>query len=165
MMVEESFANACELLAIAEVHDQVHRTFYSMNSYTTIVEQRGNLAQAVKELGQVELMKFLILSYVHSNLLHAQLGDRQFESIIKLVYGTEARSLSTQKARVLRAMAKIAFTLDLQFRTVTTRLHLRLNGLPTDLNVLQSLDICKIMETTPGYSGFLHDLCAIALAR
>lgn len=142
MLFEESFANVCELLAVTDAQDDVHRNFYEVNSYTSLFADRSNLKQAMDQIGEQIVFRFLWLAYLHSNFL-ATPDEKSWQRTLSVAGATPA------SAKVLKAVARIAFTLDLGFRTKTTRLHLQLSGLTIPLEKLLSNDPISKLENDP----------------
>ncbi|MBC7371570.1 MAG: hypothetical protein H7326_08400 [Bdellovibrionaceae bacterium] len=140
MLLEESFANVCELIAVIDAQDAAHRVFYEANSYTALFSDRSNFQRACDEIGEGMVFQFLWIAYLHSNFLKVP-DERAWQRMLGL---TKAPA---SQVRTLKAIAKIAFTLDLNFRTKTTQLHLQLSGLETPLDKLINFDFLSELET------------------
>ena len=162
-LLEESFANTCELLAVIDVEDTAHRCFYSANSYTTLFENRGQLKKAMADHGEPFLFKFLMLAYLYANFLYEELEDAALTDVITLAGFTRSSPLSSNEKKALRALSRIPFTLDLRFREVTTRFHLALLGLKQELRDLLSQDLALKMRA-PKYVLFLKTVTELALS-
>jgi hypothetical protein len=154
LLLEESFANACELVAIADADDQIHRVFYELNSYVFMLDDRANLAAAIKEIGFATVIRFLVLAYLHANFLRP-LEEKDFERAIALAAAPEGLHLDAKHKKSLRAIAKIAFKLNPRFREVTTRFYLKLTGVNTTVNSLSRFDFLKVIEANPSATQFL----------
>lgn len=157
ILIEESFANTCEFLAIIDVHDKIHRIFYEQNSYTFLPDIRINLKNCVADIGIKKLFKFMLLAYLHSNFLKPNLTDIHFYQILKFI---DIESTNHKYLKSLRALSKIALTLDLEFRSVTTQLHLRLNNQNT---CLDNFDIMTILLENKNWSTVVDKLTQTAL--
>lgn len=158
MLIEESFANTCELLAIIDAQDPVHRIFYEQNSYTWLPDIRTNLKNAAIIIDESQLFKFILLSYLHSNFLRTHLTEKELIQILELIVIDKSDS---QKIKILRSLSKIAFTLDFEFRTITTRLHLKLNK----QNIkLEAFDFMKILSENDNWLHLIDQLTRTALA-
>lgn len=144
-LLEESFANSCELLAAVDADDAAHRVFYEANSYTSLFEERTNLKNALNDLGDGTVWKHLLLSYFAANLLHPLLEDRLFERVARFS-GVEPKALDPKKLKTLRALSKIAFRLDLGFRTTTTGFYFRMSGVTGEMHELLDFDFMAIAE-------------------
>jgi len=132
MLIEESCANTCELLGTIDVHDQVHRIFFEMNSYMVNFENRTHLKNAMAEVGEKAVVKFLVLAYLQSNLLRKSFAEREFDEMVKI----SGEDLDAKKIKTLRALGKVAFQLSERFRIQTTGFHLRIAGIHTPLEKL-----------------------------
>jgi hypothetical protein len=155
ILLEESFANACELLSILDAEDQVHRIFLELNSYVYMLDDRVHLANAKRDLGAASLLKFILLCYLHANFLR-EIGDRDFDRILALA---SASGLDAKQKKALRQLSKIAFKLNPRFREVTTRFYLRLNLLPHE-NALK-FDFLKALESTAEARTYLEAASAV----
>lgn len=136
-LIEESFANACELLGIIDCTSPQLVSFYEANSYTALIETRHDLIQLQKEVGEEGFFRFIHLCYLQSCFLRHELTERDFKQTLSFA------KLEISDARLrkrLKSVSHLAFTLDQRFREVTTRLHLRINGLRTDLNTMNPLE-------------------------
>lgn len=161
-LFEESFANTCELLGIIDCSTPQLVALYEANSYTALLEARHDLLQLQKEVGAEGFFRYIHLCYLQSCFLRQELSEKDFKQILSFA-GLDDR-LNSGDARLrkrLRTVSHIAFTLDQSFREVTTRLHLRINGLRTDLDQLHPLEF---FETSRGFLSLL-DRMAILIVR
>lgn len=127
ILIEESFANTCELFGILDAEDAAHKIFYECNSYSAVFEMKTNLKKACAEIGKAEMFNFFMLGYLHSNFLFNSFSEKQFDSLLSLVADMSGVRLQPAQVKTLKALLKICFTLDYEFRTVTTGLHLKLS--------------------------------------
>lgn len=153
MLLEESFANTCELLSIIDANDQIHRVFIELNSYVYMMDDRANLINAVKDMGAPTIIRFMLLSYLHANFLRPP-DEKDFERCFALSAG--GKTLDTKNKKTLRALSKIAFKLNPRFREVTTRFHLKLNGINKDVASLGGFDFLRALEKNDSRDGFLN---------
>lgn len=162
LMIEESFANACELMAIVDVEDPVHKLFFEINSYIFMYEDRVHLKNLIAVFGFDFALKFLILCYLHSNFLCEKLDDKRFEKVLKNLVSNknefEALIKDGKKIKSLRAIAKITFALNPRFRMVTSIFYLRLNGFNYQINDLKQLDFMSMIETNTKFNLLLETL-------
>lgn len=135
-LLEESFANTVELLAILHADNPIHRAFYETNSFTSLFEQVGNFKKASNELGAFELYQMILMGYAHSNFLKASLDETEFKLIMELTFKKKARNLND---KALKSLLKLTFQLDLDFRLHITPLHLQLSG-----HKVSAVDLRKI---------------------
>jgi hypothetical protein len=140
VMLEESFANTCELMAVIDAKDSVHQYFYELNSYTFLYEARKNLIRACENLGEVPLFQLLMICYFYANVLKKNLNPNEFDLILNALISPDVKVLSASQKKNLKALSLIPFTLDLRFRTHTTNLYLKLTGLRMNRAQLQSVE-------------------------
>lgn len=132
ILLEESFANACELMAIIDAQEPAHRIFFELNSYIFMLDDRAHLKNAAAELGTETLFCFLLLCYLHANFRFTGLSDQQLDQVLELtsqISGAAMVNLSSGKVRkTLRALSRPCFELNPRFRDVTTGFYLQLLG-------------------------------------
>lgn len=158
ILLEESFSNACELLAVVDVHDQAHKIFFEMNSYTFLFENRTQFKKAMDEMGEDFIFKFFVVTYLYSNFLHNGLSTEQLNRLVKLL---TKNPVDTKK---LKALSKIPFTLDLNFRVVTTSLHLKISGLDRKPQELLDFDFLDLFSKDKKYLALLDAVTKTALS-
>ena len=146
LLLEESFANTCELLAIVDAHDQIHRVFFELNSFVYMLDDRMNLTSAIKEMGFAVVIRFMMLAYLHANFLRT-LEDKELERTFSIA--SSGRPLDAKQKKTLRAISKIAFKLNPRFREVTTRFYLKMNGVSDGVTSLQDFDLTAAVEAHP----------------
>jgi len=146
ILLEESFANACELLAVADVDDSAHKIFFESNSYICMFDDRVNFKKALAEFDRGSFFKFILLSYFHSNLLFDQFIEDDFKKSLNMSFGDVAM-LSSQNLKALRALSKNAFALNHRFRQVTTEFYFKLLGYPGRLNQALDFDHWEILDS------------------
>ena len=163
MLVEESFANTCELLSITDAGDPAHRIFLELNSYIFMNDDRTNLRNALNEIGAERVFVFLMLSYLHANFLRP-ISDRDFERLFALAQSAGALGavsgspLDVKSKKTLRALSKIAFQLNPRFREVTTRFYLRLSGVASEMPATLDFDFLQVIETSASALSALSEL-------
>lgn len=151
MLLEESFANTCELISIIDADDQIHRLFLELNSYVYMLNDRAGLLNAEREIGRPTLIVFLMLAYLHANFLRS-MTEKDFERCFSIA---AQGALDQKSKKALRALSKIAFQLNPRFREVTTRFHLKLHGIKTDVSALGSFDFLSVFEQSKAAQSFL----------
>lgn len=157
-LLEESFTNTCELLAAVDAEDAVHRIFYEANSYTSLFEERSNLKRAGGEFGEKSLFKILWLAYLHSNFLKAGWDDSSWNRVLKFA-GVDPK----KNVKGLRALSRVAFQLDPNFRTVTTGFYFRFAGIKGQDETLLSFDFMALLEKDAAYARLFEKLSDLAL--
>lgn len=161
MLIEESFANSCELLAVVEAEQSAHKIFYEWNSYTALHEAKTNLKNAMEEFGSVLFFRFIFFGYLHSNFLRNNFEETQLNRVLKIALKTE---ISAKQLKTLKALLKICFTLDAGFKEVTTGFYMKLRGVVTDPGQLSKQDFLAIFEKNSSYVGYLERLILIVTA-
>ena len=146
MLIEESYANACELLAVIDADDQVHRIFLELNCYSFMLDDRVHLVNAAKDIGLPALTRFMLLSYLHANYLRDSVD---VERVCKLALDN---SVDTKVMKNLRQLSKIAFKLNPRFREVTTQFYFKLYSVPAKMD----LDFMAAIENSEKIREFLR---------
>ncbi len=152
ILLEESFSNTCELMAVIDADQPAHRIFFEANSYINMYEDRVYLKELVTELGYAYVFKYLMLCYLHSNFLIDRLDDKSFERILRLL---ERKDVPLKK---LRSVSKISFLLNPRFRQVTTGFYLRLSGFKTSGKELIGFNFLNLLESDSRYLRLLSVL-------
>ena len=158
MLLEESFANTCELLAAGDAKETAQKIFYEINSYSSLFEDCAKLNIIRKELGFEFLVKFLILVYLFSNYLFGSLTENQLQRIIILAQGQKPNSLKPKDLKSLRWASQICFTLDESFKLVTTKFYLRLNGIKAETTRHLTFDFLSYFEKEAHLQDYLSKL-------
>lgn len=155
LLLEEAFANTCEFLGIMDAEDKAHEIFYEWNSYTALSESRPHLQRAAAEAGRERLARVILVGYLHANYLFDELDDGQFTRVLRWAGFREMPPPPLRKN--LRALARTCFTLDDEFRNVTTGLYLRLNGVDS-AGQLKKFDYFSRLESDPHYREYTDEL-------
>lgn len=158
MLLEESFANTMELLAVIEAGDAAHRIFFELNSYVCEFDHRHHLSKAMTELGEKVLIPFMVLSYLHANFLRERIEEKDFKQIFKLL---SLEGLTEVQSKALRALAKVVFNLSERFRYQTTDFHLRLAGVKNPHELLYQTDFLNVCATDPQILELLSKISAL----
>ncbi len=161
ILLEESFANACELVAVRDAKDQLHRIFYEWNSYTFLFEECTHLSKAIEDLGAKSIFKFFILTYLRANFLAPETNEKDFSRTLALAFGETISD--PKKIKTLRYLSRIGFTLDQRFREVTTGLHLRLCGFQKSREELLNFDFLSVIEKKNNLQDFISSLTSAAV--
>lgn len=150
-MIEESFANSCELIGLVDAEDAAHRIFYEANSYIFVYDMKPHLKNLVQEHGFDFVMQFIIFCYLYSNFLFDSINDQSLNRILKLLL-PDPNDLMTLKKNAaslkkLRAASRIAFELNPRFRQVTTGFYLKWAGLNPQQKDLTQFDFMQLIES------------------
>lgn len=159
ILLEESFANTCELMAMLDVRSLEHEIFYAQNSYTWLPEVRSNMRKINEQIGEEALMQLIVIFYLYSNFLKDSISEKDLSELISLL---ELKKFESQSMKTLRSLIRVAFTLDYEFRTVTTGLHLKLLGLNVDL---QKFDILRELRNNKKNIEMINSLCRSTLRQ
>ncbi len=155
LMIEESFSNACELMAIVDVEQPAHRLFYEANSYIYVLDYRVHLRDLTNEFGIADAFKFILFCYLYSNFLHDLIDDQKLNQILGLLRLTIS---DPKKLKKLKAISRIAFQLNPRFRMVTSGFYMRLNGFNLLENELAQSKFMVLLESDPRYLQLLDIL-------
>lgn len=159
LLLEESFANTCELLAVIDCEDSAHKIFFELNSYTTLFNERSNLKKAIADFNGLEFKKFIYLTYLHANFFYNNFDDQMFKTVITFCFGS--KKLDNAQLKTLRALSRLPFSLDVNFRTVTTGFYLKLQGLNNSEKQIYSLDLIKTLNGDSKYNRYIESLLSI----
>lgn len=157
ILLEESFANACEYFAIVDAQDHLHKAFLEVNSYFVAFEDRSNLKKIMDTTSPHEIFKFMLLAYMHSNFLNERFDDQSFKSILDFV---DFKKKPDEKS--LKTLAKIVFALNPRFRYTTTEMYLRLNGISEAVENAVNFDYLKVISNSHSIHQFLNQLSTLA---
>ena len=151
MLLEESFANTCEFMAIHDAQDVTHKTFLEVNSFFTKFDDRTHLRNLVQEVGFNKVFKFMLFAYLHSNFLNEHFSQSEFTRVTKLTFDHKA----------LKNLSKNAFELSPGFRFNTTELYLRLNGINEPVLDALAFDYLTVIEQNPSFLKLINELTEI----
>lgn len=161
ILIEESFANSCELLANKDVNDTAHRIFFETNSYIIVYESRDLINKLIKEMEFEFIFKFVLFSYLHSNFLCKQIDDKAWTRILNFISLNSnldklPAELIKKNYKILKALSRISFDLNPRFRLVTSHFYLCLMGFnnPNRLNY----DFMAVIESDPSFQKLISDL-------
>ena len=156
MLIEESFANTCEFLAIAYTQDATQRLFLEMNSYFVVFDDRTRLKNTIEKYGLDKISKFMLYSYLLSNFLRQSLSDQELKIILSL-----ASLQSSTDIKLFKSLAQIAFALNLRFRFTTTEMYLRLNSIQDPVINVLDFDPIAFIKGRKDFSGWIDDLISV----
>lgn len=146
MLLEESFANSCELLSVVDADDAVHKIFFETNSYVCMFEDRHHLKAALNNFDKRSFFKFILLSYYHANFLNDNFTESDFSQCLSLSFGS-AQKFGAKEQKILRSLAKNAFALNPRFRFATTGFYLRRHGFAQSVQESLSFDHWQSLES------------------
>ncbi len=156
-MLEESFANTCELFAVMDCKDLTDLALYEANAYTALWEAK----ELFRSLDiDANVLLFTLLHYLRANYLrpNSDLNFSSEERDIEDIY----EIANIQQGHTLNDVAAICYTLDENFRHTTSRLFLRLNRLPEDL---ENRSPIEQLQNNPQLIDHLKELCGLVLDK
>lgn len=145
-LLEESYANTCELLGILDVNTAVDRYFYEIHSYIFEWEEKNYIKTLVDEIGLQKTMEYFIVCFLYSHFLYQKIEDKDF---LRLLIYLELESVPQKTQKSLKILSRIAFRLNPQFRLLTSRFYFRLNKIEMPLKPLQSIDVLNMLIQQP----------------
>ncbi|MBY0553962.1 hypothetical protein K2P97_05505 [bacterium] len=161
LLIEESFANTCELLAVMDAEDAAHRIFYEMNSYTALFELKTEFKNASRDLGFDNFAKIIFFGYLHSNHLHDYIEDRDLKRVVSLTGLKDWSQLSDKQQKTIKYVIKNCFQLDETFKQVTTRFYMKLNQVEIEHSDLKKQDYLSEFEQNSAYIKHLNNLSEV----
>jgi hypothetical protein len=161
-LIEESFANTCELLAVVDAEKTADRIFFEINSYTALFELKELIQQLVDALGFEKLFSIVMLSYLHSNHLHNSLKEPLFKEILMASAANNLIENNISLQKKLNELLKYCFYLDENFRQVATGFYLKLSTKKqAQVNLKEKNYFTQILKDS-GYLKFIKQLSSIA---
>ncbi|MGZ3691289.1 MAG: hypothetical protein ACXVAX_07285 [Pseudobdellovibrio sp.] len=162
LLVEESFANTCELLGIVDVNDSAHRIFYEANSYCYMENEKTNIKNLIQDLGFDFIFYFTLLNYMHSNFLYEKISEKNIESVVQFIVNnnlaeTVQSNVSTFYKR-LKLISRICLELNPRFRFVTTTFYFHLQKINISHDELAQTNFLQEMGRNPHFLVFLKKL-------
>jgi hypothetical protein len=161
-LIEESFANTCELLAVVDAEKTADRIFFEINTYTALFELKELIQQLVDALGFEKLFSIVMLSYLHSNHLHNSLKEPLFKEILMASAANKLIENNISLQKKLNELLKYCFYLDENFRQVATGFYLKLSTKKqAHVNLKEKNYFTQILKDS-GYLKFIKQLSSIA---
>lgn len=158
-LIEESFANTCELLGISFVEDVTHEIFYEFNSYIFIYEVKPLIAELQNKIGFEKLFKMVWLTYLHSNFLFNRLDDKNYKRLV--AYLQWSVGVEPDVTKKLKSLLRVAFELNPRFKEVTTAFYLRYAGLVNGRTHINEVDFMKALESDSRYQDYFNMICMV----
>ena len=153
-ILEESFSNACELMAVRDVDDAVHAAFFEFSSYIVHFEAQHVINELVSEMGFDKVFQWIMLSYVHSNFLIQSLDENRVLRMLKFLGITSSAKVSKE----LKSLSKVAFQLNPDFLNATTGFYLKYNLISKTPQQIQKIDFMSLLESDGRYRQMFFDL-------
>lgn len=162
-LIEESFANTCEMLAVADTEKTADRIFFEINSYTALFEIKDLLLQLRRDLGFEKLFNVVMLGYLHSNHLHNSLKDTVLKEILIVTEVFEIVGNNPTLHKKLKELLKYCFYLDENFRQVATGFYIKLSTKNQTATNLKEKNFFAQISKDTGYLKFIKQLSALAV--
>lgn len=161
-LIEESYANTCEMLAVLDCNKASECIFYEVNSYTALFELKELITSLSDSLGLEKLFNIVMFGYLHSNHLHNSLKEPLFKEIL---IATETQGLANHDNNLkknLKELLKYCFYLDENFRQVATGFYLKMSTKnKTQVNLKDKNYFTDISKNTD-YLDFIKKLSQLA---
>jgi hypothetical protein len=161
ILVEESFANACESFSNLYATNALHDEFLYKNSY--IMEkptERAHLVNCVKLIGEALTFQLLFYSFLYSNFLKTNTALEDFNLVLTQLFFNSPAKMGKLKKTDLRTLKKtfqIGLDLDPQFTIFTNAFCLRLMGIKKDLFEVLSFDFMGTMGKSVAYQNLIQE--------
>jgi len=155
-LIEESFANTCEFLALAYAQDSIHKCYLEMNSFCTLFEARSMLNKLIQTHGLESIFKLMILCYLHSNFLFEKMSEKNLNLIIDICGFKNNIDL-----KAFKNLAHYAFELNPNFRYTTAEMYLRLNAIYDPVEQVLDFDFMQTFKSSTILQKYMLNLSSI----
>jgi hypothetical protein len=153
VLLEESFANACESIANSYATDAIHDEFLFKNSYVMESEAfRKTLRKAISDLGFSFIFRLMLLSFLHANFLKTQSVEQNLIRSLRVAGTSKSEMFPNLTDTAIKQCSKIfraGLDLDPEFTEFTNRFCLRLIGIQANLQKLFQFDVLANFEKNP----------------
>lgn len=156
-ILEESFSNTCELLAVKDVDDAVHAAFFEFSSYIVHFELKTLINELVQEIGFEKVFQWTLLTYMHTNFLVKSLDDKRVSRLFQYLGITPSAAV----AKRLKSLSKVAFQLNPDFLNATTGFYLKYNLIEDTPQNIQKIDFMSQLENDSRYLQFFSELSVL----
>jgi hypothetical protein len=157
IFIEESFSNACELVAVKDVKDGVHAAFFEFNSYIVHFEAQELISQVIDELGFDKTFQWIWLSYLHCNFLMDRLSDKSFSRLLSFLRISDRPTL----VKKLKSLNRIALQLNPDFLNSTTSFYLKYNLISKKIDEIKKIDFMEIIENDDRFGQLFSELSSL----
>ena len=153
MIIEESFANTCEFLLIADAQDLIHRLFLEKISYFTVFEDRTTLKKMIEKYSLACLFELMIYGYILSHFFQENINEQDFKRLLET-----CRFPKECDVKILKSLIKNAFSLNPRFRETTTEMYFKLNGLSGRTTDILNFDPLQHIQSSPELKNMIRQL-------
>ncbi len=161
-LVEESFANTCDLFAAANGSTQADTLFIEVNSYASVQKIFDHQPRRLAPSLSVTLFGTLFLSFLHANYLFRTLEEPEFlraHAFVKSLFNSSTNSADT---RTLRAVFQRGLNLNPAARVIAGDFYFKAVGFRYRLERLTDFDFMRELERNASLQQALIDLTAFA---
>lgn len=165
ILIEESFANTCDLMAWSFADNPVHFMFLKYNSYC---QDWPPLFKSVKWKNSNRQFYFIvfILFYLHSNYLYDGFNRSTLERVCQLaqkILGHTSLCIpKVEFSNLLKTLDK-DMRISPEFRLITGEFYFQLKGIKTNLESVLDFDFLNFIEKNDSYQICLKNLVKVAL--
>jgi hypothetical protein len=161
-LIEESFSNTCELLAVVDCKNEVDRIFYEINSYTSLFELSKKIEYILSKIEFEKLFFVVLLNYLHSNHLHDSIQDAMTNQFFESIGLAAHLEQDPQLKKNIKFVLKYCFYLDENFKKVTTGFYLKLNFRNGSIPNLKNKNYWGEIKKNMGYFELIEKLSRLA---
>ena len=162
-LIEESYANTCEMLAVIDSEKTGDRIFLEINSYTALFELKELIEHLRASLGFEKLFSVVMLGYLHSNHLHNNLKEPLLKEILLATGCNEVIGGDSSIQKNLKELLKYCFYLDENFKQVATGFYIKLSTRTQSQINLKDKNYFSEISKNAGYLNFIKKLSQIAV--
>ncbi len=153
LLIEESFANTCEMFLLIDANEAVHRIFIEKNSYFTVFEIKSLLKKMADKYSPAAIFKMILVSYLWSHFLWDRITDSDFKKLLSY-----CRIQTDSDFKMLRSLCMNAFDLNPRFRQTTTEMYLKLNQINDPVAKVLNFDPFEILQSNTELQKWVEQL-------
>jgi hypothetical protein len=164
IMIGESFANACDSMAIYLAKDKTHKLIMSIHSYRQEDTKTRKLMDGmVKKWGLQNTFSFVFYSYLYSNFLYKSVSRGVVRNICERINPQE-RFLA-KEASLAHSLFNEGFTLNIEFRTKTAMFYFKQKRFDKNILKLLDFDPLRLLERNVHLANLPLELTKIATSE
>lgn len=161
-LIEESFANACDLLLATQARTRADELLIEINSYASPQKLFAEGPHRFAPTFQVALFGVAFLSYLHANYLFRELTPAQFRRVLALVQRVllpPGHPLDAKERRLLERLFQRGHALNPAARIIAAEFYFKAEGFRASLARLTDFDFMAVLEVESGLRDVFADLC------
>ncbi len=156
-MVCESFANTVDALSWISVKEDMHHFFLWQNCYMHPSSEETNaISQIVKSFGMHFTALFTLISYLHVNFLKEEVPVPLIEDLV--LRSAPDVKLNKDRLAECEAVQRVTNLIDPQFRMVTTKTYLNLEGFDGEVDDILNFDFMKVFGANPIFQKSVDEM-------